>query len=52
MALVGLDVGTTAVKGVAIDEVAGRIDEPALRQAQQEKDAVRAYELVYTALGA
>jgi xylose isomerase len=35
-----------------IDEVAGRIDEPALRQAQQEKDAVRAYELVYAALGA
>src|SRR3954447_26268650 len=35
-----------------IDEVAGRIDEPALREAQQEKDAVRAYELVYAALGA
>jgi xylose isomerase len=35
-----------------IDEVAGRIDETALRQAQQEKDAVRAYELVYAALGA
>src|SRR3954469_5852490 len=35
-----------------IDSVAGRIDETALRQAQQEKDAVRAYELVYAALGA
>ena len=35
-----------------IDEVAGRIDEPALRAAQADKDAVRAYELVYAALGA
>jgi xylose isomerase len=35
-----------------IDEVAGRIDDGALRQAQQAKDAVRAYELVYAALGA
>jgi xylose isomerase len=35
-----------------IDEVAGRIDDAALRQAQQDKDAVRAYELVYAALGA
>jgi xylose isomerase len=35
-----------------IDSVAGRIDEPALREAQQDKDAVRAYELVYAALGA
>jgi xylose isomerase len=35
-----------------IDDVAGRIDEPALREAQQHKDAVRAYELVYAALGA
>ncbi len=35
-----------------IDSVAGRIDEPALREAQQRKDAVRAYELVYAALGA
>ena len=34
-----------------IDGVAGRIDEPALREAQQAKDAVRAYELVYAALG-
>jgi xylose isomerase len=35
-----------------IDGVAGRIDDDALRAAQQEKDAVRAYELVYAALGA
>jgi xylose isomerase len=35
-----------------IDGVAGKIDETALREAQQAKDAVRAYELVYAALGA
>ena len=35
-----------------IDEVAGRIDDAALREAQSTKDAVRAYELVYAALGA
>jgi xylose isomerase len=35
-----------------IDGVAARIDENALRAAQQAKDAVRAYELVYAALGA
>jgi xylose isomerase len=35
-----------------IDSVAAKIDEPALRAAQQAKDAVRAYELVYAALGA
>ena len=35
-----------------IDGVAGRIDEVALREAQQHKDAVRAYEIVYAALGA
>jgi xylose isomerase len=35
-----------------IDEVAAKIDGPALRDAQQAKDAVRAYELVYAALGA
>jgi xylose isomerase len=35
-----------------IDEIAGRIDEAALREAQSRKDAVRAYELVYAALGA
>ncbi|MDH4176529.1 MAG: sugar phosphate isomerase/epimerase [Thermoleophilia bacterium] len=33
-------------------EVAGRIDDAALREAQLAKDAVRAYELVYAALGA
>ncbi len=35
-----------------IDGVAAKIDEPELRKAQQSKDAVRAYELVYAALGA
>jgi len=35
-----------------IDGVAAKIDEPALREAQKSKDAVRAYELVYAALGA
>ncbi len=35
-----------------IDSVAAKIDETALREAQQRKDAVRAYELVYAALGA
>jgi xylose isomerase len=35
-----------------IDEVASRIDDPELRRAQHAKDAVRAYELVYDALGA
>jgi len=33
-------------------EVSGRIDETELAEAQSRKDAVRAYELVYTALGA
>jgi xylose isomerase len=33
-------------------EVAGRIDDAALREAQSRKDAVRAYEVVYAALGA
>jgi xylose isomerase len=33
-------------------DVSGRIDDAALRDAQQAKDAVRAYELVYAALGA
>jgi hypothetical protein len=32
--------------------VAAKIDDTALREAQQRKDAVRAYELVYAALGA
>jgi xylose isomerase len=35
-----------------IDSVAQRIDDAALREAQQRKDAVAAYELVYSALGA
>jgi xylose isomerase len=35
-----------------IDRVAERIDDAALREAQRRKDAVRAYELVYAALGA
>jgi xylose isomerase len=35
-----------------IDGVAAKIDEPALREAQSRKDAVRAYEIVYAALGA
>ena len=35
-----------------IDSVAARIDDSALREAQQRKDAVAAYEAVYAALGA
>jgi xylose isomerase len=35
-----------------IDGVAAKIDDGELRKAQHEKDAVRAYELVYGALGA
>lgn len=35
-----------------IDSVAARIDDAALREAQRAKDAVRAYEIVYAALGA
>jgi len=35
-----------------IDGVAAKIDDAALREAQSRKDAVRAYELVYAALGA
>jgi xylose isomerase len=34
-----------------IESVAAKIDDTALREAQMQKDAVRAYELVYTALG-
>jgi xylose isomerase len=34
-----------------IDSVAARIDDAELREAQRGKDAVRAYELVYQALG-
>jgi xylose isomerase len=35
-----------------IEGVAAKIDGDALRAAQQEKDAIAAYELVYAALGA
>jgi len=35
-----------------IDAAAARIDKAALREAQARKDAIRAYELVYAALGA
>ena len=35
-----------------IDGVAAKIDDAALREAQAAKDAVRAYEIVYAALGA
>ena len=35
-----------------IDSVAERIDDAALREAQRQKDAVAAYEVVYAALGA
>jgi xylose isomerase len=35
-----------------IDSIAARIDDAALREAQARKDAVRAYEIVYAALGA
>jgi xylose isomerase len=35
-----------------IDGIAAKLDGDALREAQQAKDAVRAYELVYAALGA
>ena len=35
-----------------IDSIAARIDDAALREAQSRKDAVRAYEIVYQALGA
>jgi xylose isomerase len=35
-----------------IDGIAAKIDEPELQKAQHAKDAVRAYELVYAALGA
>jgi xylose isomerase len=34
-----------------IDDVASRIDDGALREAQMAKDAIRAYELVYAAMG-
>jgi xylose isomerase len=49
--------GVAAVKRSVLQwrfiwDVSGRIDDAALREAQARKDAVRAYELVYAALGA
>src|SRR2546425_547510 len=35
-----------------IDSIAGRVDDAALREAQSRKDSVRAYEIIYEALGA
>ena len=35
-----------------IDSIAAKVDGAELRAAQHDKDAVRAYELVYAALGA
>ena len=40
------------VKQTFIDSIAAKLDGDELRAAQQAKDAVRAYELVYAALGA
>jgi xylose isomerase len=34
-----------------IDSIAARIDDAALREAQSRKDAIRAYEIVYRAMG-
>jgi len=34
-----------------IDSIAGRVDDAALREAQSRKDSVRAYEIIYEALG-
>jgi hypothetical protein len=44
--------GVILLAAVTLDSVAARIDETALRAAQERKDAVAAYELVYAALGA
>jgi len=35
-----------------IDSAASRIDDESVRAAEQDKDTIRAYELVYAALGA
>jgi hypothetical protein len=43
--------GRSVLRWRLIDSVAAKIDDQALREAQQRKDAVRAYELVYAALG-
>jgi xylose isomerase len=45
-------VGRSVEQWRFIWDVSGRIDEAALREAQSRKDAIRAYELVYAALGA
>jgi xylose isomerase len=42
----------SVLQGRFIDGIAAKIDDAALREAQSRKDAVRAYELVYAALGA
>ena len=39
-------------EATSIDGIAAKLDGAELRAAQHEKDAVRAYELVYAALGA
>ena len=44
--------GGASSSGASSTTVAARIDDAALREAQSQKDAVRAYELVYAALGA
>ena len=45
-------VGRSVKQWRFIDGIAAKIDDAALREAQSRKDAVRAYELVYAALGA
>jgi xylose isomerase len=45
-------VGRSVKQWRFIDGIAAKIDDDALREAQSRKDAVRAYELVYAALGA
>jgi xylose isomerase len=45
-------VGRSVKQWNFIWDVSGRIDDAALHEAQSRKDAVRAYELVYAALGA
>ena len=48
----GIDLAAEVDARFIIDGVAAKIDDAELRKAQQNKDAVRAYELVYAALGA
>jgi xylose isomerase len=45
-------VGRSVKQWRFIDGIAAKFDDDALREAQSRKDAVRAYELVYAALGA